>query len=659
MEMYDRIFEHYPDAVLLVDRDGCITMVNSQAEKMFGYDRNELVGQPVEILIPQRFTLRHAEHRSRYLAHPLPRPMGEPLELFGRRKDGHEYPIDVMLTPIETDEGSLVVATIRDLTRSKHAEQKFRDLLESAPDGLVIVSEAGAIVLVNAQAETLFGYQRGEMVGQPLDILVPERFRAAHAEQTRLFFANPHARPIEGLDLLALRKDGTEFPAQISLGSLRTDEGLLVSAAVRDISARKQAERRMAAEYALTRVLAESADLGSAAPRLLQGICENLGWDVGLLWTVDNAAQVLRCVEFWHPPTVAVPEFERAKRERTFAPGIGLPGSIWANRRPVWVPDVSRHDNFPPAPIGPTEGLHAACAFPIHIGVKFLGVMEFFSREIQQPNEQLLEMMASIGSQIGQFIERRQAECALRVREYEFALARKIQQGLFPVAVPELPGFAVAGASLPVQETGGDYWDVIPLSDGRFAIAIGDASGHGIAAALVMVETRTCLRALLAQADPGQVLALTNRRLREDLPAGHFVTLLLMTIDPHIRSLLYSNAGHCLGYVLDAHGELRTVLESTALPLGLEQEDNFPAGPVTILEPGDLVLLLTDGVAETMSPEGTFFDPQRAVEVVRAHRHEGPQEIIESLFRALRDFSGNAVALDDITAMVVKVAVTA
>jgi sigma-B regulation protein RsbU (phosphoserine phosphatase) len=124
-------------------------------------------------------------------------------------------------------------------------------------------------------------------------------------------------------------------------------------------------------------------------------------------------------------------------------------------------------------------------------------------------------------------------------------------------------------------------------------------------------------------------------------------------------SLLYSNAGHCLGYVLDARGELRTVLESTALPLGLEQADTFPTGPVSIFEPGDLVFLLTDGVAETMSSEGTFFDPQRAVEVVRVHRHEEPQEIIESLFRALRDFSGNAVALDDITAVVIRVAVAA
>lgn len=358
MEIYHRIFEYLPDAVLVVDRDGCITRANSQAEKMFGYNRNELIGQTVEILIPLRFAARHVEHRSRFLAQPLLRPMGTGLELFGRRKDG------------------------------------------------------------------------------------------------------------------------TEFPAEISLSPLRTDEGLVVSAAVRDISARKRVERRVAAEYDLTRVLAESAELGRAAPLLLQGLCENLGWDVGLLWTVDSTAQVLRCVAVWHTPTVAVPEFERVSRERTFARGIGLPGHVWANRRPVWVPDVARDDNFPQVPIAARkEGLHAACAFPIHIGVQFLGVMEFFSREIHQPNEQLLGTMASIGSQISQFIERRQAEQALQLREHEFALARQIQQGLFPVAVPELPGFAIAGASQPAQETGGDYWDAVPLPGGRFAIAIGDASG--------------------------------------------------------------------------------------------------------------------------------------------------------------------------------------
>jgi len=383
MELYERLFEHGPDAVLVVDRDGRIAMVNPQAERMFGYDRNELIGQAVELLIPMRFVARHLEHRVCFLAHPLPRPMGEALKLFGRRRDGHELPIDVMLSPVETDQGVLVVATVRDITKSKQAEQKFRDLLESAPDGLVIVNEPGTIVLVNARAEKLFGYQPGKMVGQPLEILVPERFRDRHAEQTRLFFANPRARPIEGLELLALREDGIEFPAEISLGSLRTDDGLVVSAAVRDISARKRAERRVTAEYALTRVLAESADLGRAAPRLLQGVCENLGWDVGLLWTVDSTAQVLRCVEIWHAPTVAVAEFERISRERAFARGVGLPGGVWADRRPNWVPDVARDGSSPRALIGAKEGLHGACAFPIHIGVVFLGVMEFFSREIQ------------------------------------------------------------------------------------------------------------------------------------------------------------------------------------------------------------------------------------------------------------------------------------
>src|SRR5437899_2335112 len=172
--------------------------------------------------------------------------------------------------------------------------------------------------------------------------------------------------------------------------------------------------RRVAAHqatgYAATRVLAESATLGEATPRILQAICNTLHWDYGAVWRLDRQAGLLRCVESWHSDTVDFAEFDSVTRGSEFSRGIGLPGSVWAEGQPVWLKDVPSSANFPRAPAAIKQGVHSAFGFPIRIGQEFLGVMEFFSREIRQPDTGLLQMMDTIGGQIGQFMQRKRAE---------------------------------------------------------------------------------------------------------------------------------------------------------------------------------------------------------------------------------------------------------
>ena len=177
-----------------------------------------------------------------------------------------------------------------------------------------------------------------------------------------------------------------------------------------NISERLETERRLTPEYVAARVFAESTTLAQAAPRVLQAICEELGWDHGALWNVDGAAGVLRCVETWHLPTLDLPEFEAVSRSITFKKGVGLPGRVWASGQPAWLPDVPADPNFPRAPIAIREGLHGAFGFPISSGGTVIGVMEFFSRAIREPDEQLLSMLGSVGEQIGRFMERKHAE---------------------------------------------------------------------------------------------------------------------------------------------------------------------------------------------------------------------------------------------------------
>ncbi|MBL8779270.1 MAG: PAS domain S-box protein [Acidimicrobiales bacterium] len=232
-----------PDAIVVSDQDGRIRLVNRQAEALFGYDRAELIGEPVELLVPQQTLARHPQLRARYLHAAVARPMGAGQELSARRKDGSEVPVEIALSSIRTDEGLLVSAAVRDVSERKRTEAKYQGLLDAAPDAIVAVDEDGTIQLVNRQAEALFGYGREELLGGSLELLIPERVKGVHPGHRQAYFAHPVTRPMgAGLELSARRRDGTEFPVDISLSSVTTEEGRLVTAAVRDVTDRQRAQ---------------------------------------------------------------------------------------------------------------------------------------------------------------------------------------------------------------------------------------------------------------------------------------------------------------------------------------------------------------------------------------------------------------------------------
>ena len=230
-------------AILMIDQSGVITTANARAEELFGYDSSELLGKSLEILVPARYRDGHPDLRKSFFAQPTARPMGVGRELFGQRRDGTEVPIEIGLNPIQTDEGAFVLASIIDVTERKRADERFRLVVEAAPSAMIMDDDQGLISLVNTQTEHLFGYTRTELLGKPMELLVPERYRPSHPDLRAGFFQHPSTRSMgSGRDLYGLCKDGSEVPIEIGLNPVNSAEGAFVLASIIDISERKRSE---------------------------------------------------------------------------------------------------------------------------------------------------------------------------------------------------------------------------------------------------------------------------------------------------------------------------------------------------------------------------------------------------------------------------------
>ena len=240
---FEETFDAAPVGMIVVDREGAVVATNRQLERLFGYSRRELLGKPVELLIDGVDAAKHRAARDAYGAQPEERPMGAGRDLYGRHRDGRKIPVEIGLTPLKAGSELCILASVVDLTERKRNEEQFRLSFEALPHGMMLVDEHGAIVMVNAQIEQIFGYPRAELIGQSVDRLLPKRFRAGHGANRDAFFKSPATRPMGfGRELFGLRRDGREVPVEIGLSPLRLRDGYFVLSSIVDITERQQSK---------------------------------------------------------------------------------------------------------------------------------------------------------------------------------------------------------------------------------------------------------------------------------------------------------------------------------------------------------------------------------------------------------------------------------
>ena len=407
------IAETASDGIITIDKESTILFANRATEKIFGYSQAELTGQSLTMLMPDYLRQVHRAGLTRYLSTGQRHISWEAVQLPGLHKDGSEIPLELSFGEYVQDGTHFFTGIVRDITDRKRAEEAlrqseehFRALIENATDIITVLDRDGTRQYVSPSVERSIGYKPEELIGK-------SPFELVHfddAAELRQLFLEESRQPVTR-EVRLRHKNGSWRVHEATAHNLLDDpavRGIVVNS--RDITDRKRLELRLTVQYQTARILAESQSLDAAGPKLLQTICESLGWDLGQIWLVDRDADVLRWLGSWHDSAVEVAEFEEASRGRPFARGVGLPGHIWAKGESHWISDLAHDEVFTRNAYASKSGLNSAFGFPIKLGDDIFGVMEFFTRAPQTEDPTLLEVMTAIGNQIGQFLERKHAE---------------------------------------------------------------------------------------------------------------------------------------------------------------------------------------------------------------------------------------------------------
>ncbi|HSS21834.1 MAG TPA: PAS domain S-box protein [Pyrinomonadaceae bacterium] len=406
-DLYRAIFSFSKEPIAIIDLQGFYLEQNAAHAQLLGYSDDEIANQTPAI------------HLGDKLFGEIARQLQETGEFRGdvssRTKAGEIKQIELTAFTMRDEAGEPLcyVGIKHDITERKEWEQALQrseaeltDFFDNAAIGLHWVSANGTVLRVNQSELDMLGYTRDEYVGHNI-----AEFHTDPSVSDDILQRLQSGEVLENYEARLRCKDGHFKHVRFDSNGYWEDGKYVHSRCfTRDITERKRTQGRLALQYAVTKILSESLEIAESTQKILHAACDALDWDVGVLWQVDPAEGVLRCLDLCHPSMRLTPEFDEFSRNHTFEKGVGLPGRIWETTFPCWVDNVVADPNFPRAPIAVREGLRGAFGFPILSGDEVWGVIEFFSPEIREQDDELMNLALAVGGQIGQFTKRKRAE---------------------------------------------------------------------------------------------------------------------------------------------------------------------------------------------------------------------------------------------------------
>ncbi len=610
------------DGIIVIDEQGRVRLMNPAAERLFGYRRKEVLGRNITLLMPEPYRSQHDQYLRRYLETGEQRIIGIGREVAGRRKDGSVFPMHLSVAEIHYRRQRAFVGIVHDLTETKRTEERLLWLsraLEQIPLAVVITDAEGTIRYVNPRFTQLTGYPAEEVIGKNPRLLQSGKTQLAIYQ--RLWKTILSGQEWQG-EILNRRKNGELYWAREHIAAIKDPQGKITHfiAVQEDITERKQVE-----------------DALSKSEERFRQIAKLTGeW----IWEQDSSGRYTYCSAAVEEILGYAPEeivgkhyYELFTPENRKHWATQVPPVSTIKQRFFRILNHYRHQDG-------HEVITQSSGAPIFDEQGRLTGWRGVDRDITKQ----LEAEAMI----------RQTQVKLAVARNELKLARQIQKSLLPSSPLKLPAVHVTGYCLPAAQVGGDYFDYFQRRK-QIDVVIADVSGHAVGSALFMVETRSALKTQLGlERTVADTLALLNEALFEDLNrADHFITMFYLRYHTATRQLSYASAGHNPPLLLRQRQADCVQLDAEGLIFGVKREVAFEE-KTTLLEPGDIVFLYTDGLIEAESEQGEFFGSERLCNLLTRHRQATPQGLIDLVIAELHDFCGSAVFQDDVTVVVLK-----
>lgn len=609
----EKLFNSAPEAIALHDNSDRVVNVNEEFTRMFGYSREEAIGKPINDLIAPKELLDEAVQISERVI------KGErvSLDTKRRRKDGTLVDVSILGSPIVHDDGTQIgdYAIYRDITEQRQNHEAlllqkayFQQLFNSAPEAIVLHDVHDSIMDVNEEFTRMFGYTREEAVGRRINELVAHP--DARDEACELSHRAVHGKRIE-VDGQRVHKNGSLIDVSILCAPIiHNGTQMGVYAIYRNITERKRAEEELHIQK-------------THLERLFNSAPEAIIWHDNNDCIINVNEEFTRLFGYTREEAIGKPINSLVAPEGFENEAATLSGKVLSGERVEANSLRKRKDG--------TLVDVSILGAPIVGSGKQMGVFAIY-RDITE--------------------RKRAEEARIRLQE-ERRMSRDIQMNFLPDTNPEIHGYDIAGKSIPAQNVGGDYYDFIRLDEHRLAIGLGDVSGHGLAASLVMANVQATIRGqALFDAEPDKCLERANTLLFRSTDARTFISLFYGILDTRNHTMRYANAGQDLPIVFSA-AKQPFILPTRGIALGLKGEVSY-AGNEYALKRGEVLLIYSDGIPEAMNGQLQQFGVKQLQEIVHRRQHASAEQIIETIFSAVNQHVGAGAETDDMTVIVLK-----